>query len=181
MSYVAKNYMEVCVENTIQEEIKFFNCCSCEKCCQDIAAVALNVLPNAYYGFDGEYEFEKIKDIQKKYGELIIQKIDKAIKIVSTSPKHIEKSNKINLQNYMEICVENAIDKIIEQSNACDCEKCRVDVMVIALNNLSSKYVATKKGELYSKLNALESQYDVTIIAEITKAINIVKAEKRHG
>jgi len=180
MSYIPKNYMEICVENLIQEETKNIDWCGCEKCHKDVLAIVLNDLPNEYYGFNGEYDYNIINKIQDKYKNDIIKKIHKAINIVKQSPRHNENDTSINVRNYTEICVESAADRIIEQANYCKCQKCRTDIIVIALNNLKSKYIATRKGELYSKLNALEGQDDINIIAEITKAVAIIKAEHRH-
>lgn len=91
-----------------------------------------------------------------------------------------ENNEHIAIKNYMEICVENAVDSILEETNMCHCERCRLDVMAIALNNLPSKYVATRQGILYVKLDTLERRYDVSVVAEITKAIDIVREQKRH-
>ena len=40
------------------------------------------------------------------------------------------------ITNCMEISVKECLDKLIEESNGCKCEKCRYDMMAIALNNL---------------------------------------------
>lgn len=85
--------------------------------------------------------------------------------------------------NYMEICVENTTNNILENpkySDMCKCERCRADIMAIALNNLPTKYVVTPKGEKFAKLISLQSQFDVDIVTEVTKAVEIVKNNKRH-
>ena len=90
----------------------------------------------------------------------------------------------IQMTNYMEVCVENAIDEILKNyegdDDICTCPRCRADIMAIALNNLPTKYVVTPKGEKFAKLISLQTQFDVDIVAEITKAIEIVKNNKRH-
>lgn len=87
----------------------------------------------------------------------------------------------MKLYNHMEKAVLNILDRILEsQDNLCRCEKCRLDIAAIALNNLPSKYVVTNKGELYTKVQEMEIQFEADIIREITKAIEIVSKNPRH-
>lgn len=84
------------------------------------------------------------------------------------------------IKNYMELCVNDMLDSVLTGINACRCERCRMDTLAIALNSLPPKYVVTKKGELYTKLSSLQNQFDVDIIAAITKASVIVGRNPRH-
>ncbi len=84
------------------------------------------------------------------------------------------------ITNYMEICVKDALIPVLNAVNSCTCEKCRLDITAIALNSLPPKYVVTKKGQLYTKLSALQQQFDVDIIAAITKAAVLVGRSPRH-
>ncbi|MDP4094591.1 MAG: late competence development ComFB family protein [Bacillota bacterium] len=84
------------------------------------------------------------------------------------------------LKNYMEEIVFNLIKEVLEDINMCTCEKCIQDIAAIALNDLPPKYIVTEKGELYSKINALKQQFEVDVIAAITKAAVIVKRRPRH-
>jgi competence protein ComFB len=52
--------------------------------------------------------------------------------------------------------------------------------MAIALNTLPPKYVVTPKGHLYSKIETLQRQNDVDLIAAITKGAMIVSRMPRH-
>ena len=87
----------------------------------------------------------------------------------------------IGIKNYMEDCVEDMLDMTLHDLNCCNCEKCRYDITAIALNSLPPKYVVTQKGQLYAKLTALQHQFDVDIIAAITKAAVIVNRNPRHA
>ncbi len=84
------------------------------------------------------------------------------------------------IKNYMEDAVISVLDSVLNDVNGCTCEKCRLDALAIALNSLPPKYVVTKKGQLYTKIAALQQQFDVDIIAAITKASVIVKRSPRH-
>ncbi|MGI6778178.1 MAG: late competence development ComFB family protein [Acetivibrionales bacterium] len=84
------------------------------------------------------------------------------------------------IKNYMEEIVFNAMKEVLEDINVCTCEKCFMDIAAIALNDLPPKYIVTEKGELYSKLNSLKWQFEVDVIAAITKAAVLVKRSPRH-
>lgn len=84
------------------------------------------------------------------------------------------------LKNYMEEIVFNMMKEVLTDINMCTCELCLLDVAAIALNDLPPKYIVTEKGELYSKIHALRQQFEVDVIAAITKAAVLVKRNPRH-
>jgi competence protein ComFB len=88
----------------------------------------------------------------------------------------------MELVNLMEREVKSTINKILKnkRGSICDCEKCKLDIAAIALNNLKPQYVVTDKGQLYGKLNTLDYQFDVDLTKEITKAIEIVSKNPHH-
>ena len=87
----------------------------------------------------------------------------------------------LDIRNYMEDCVDGMIVPILKAVSSCTCDECLLDIKAIALNSLPPKYVVTKKGQLYTKLSALQQQFDVDIIAAVTKAAIIVSRNPRHG
>lgn len=84
------------------------------------------------------------------------------------------------LKNYMKDMVLDQLDEILEDINMCKCDQCLADVAALALNDLPAKYIVSEKGELYSKINTLKQQFEVDLIAAITKAAVIVKKKPRH-
>lgn len=86
----------------------------------------------------------------------------------------------VTIKNYMEEVVNNLMEGILDDINMCKCETCRADIAAIALNDLPPKYIVTEQGELYSKVNSLRNQFEVDVIAAITKAAVIVKRAPRH-
>ena len=87
----------------------------------------------------------------------------------------------INLENYMEVIVFNLIDDLMAKCDCCKCEICRMDIAAYALNHLQPKYVVTRKGEVYSKVNELlYYQYNTDITLAILDAIKVVSANPRH-
>ena len=86
----------------------------------------------------------------------------------------------MRLHNYMEDIVLNNLNLLLEKENMCKCEKCKLDIMALALNRLPSKYVVTHKGHIYTKLAELELQFKADVIRELAKAIEIVKSNPQH-
>jgi len=84
------------------------------------------------------------------------------------------------LKNYMEEVVFNYIDLLIKDSPYCTCPLCRVDIAAYALNRLPPKYVATEKGQVYSKLSQLQQQFEVDVTVAIMKAIEIIGKNPKH-
>lgn len=85
------------------------------------------------------------------------------------------------LKNYMEEIVFNQMKDVLADINVCKCEKCKMDIAAIALNDLPTKYIVTEKGELYSKINILMQQFEVDVVSAITKAAILVKRNPRHS
>lgn len=55
-----------------------------------------------------------------------------------------------------------------------------MDIASYALNRLPAKYVATTQGELLSKLDTLEAQFDATVTTTIIKGAMVVKTHPHH-
>lgn len=87
----------------------------------------------------------------------------------------------MELKNYMETIVLNYLDGVLAKyPNCCSCEKCRQDIVMLALNHLPPKYVSSDKGNVYAKLSLMEVENEVIVIEEIAKAIEIVSKSPRH-
>lgn len=84
------------------------------------------------------------------------------------------------LKNYMEDIVSHKLEDLLKLMNLCKCDKCRLDIMAIALNDLPPKYVVTDKGELYIKIRELEQQFEVDVETAIVKAAMFVSKNPKH-
>ncbi len=85
------------------------------------------------------------------------------------------------LKNYMEELVVKKTDDILKLMSICKCEKCKLDIMALALNDLPAKYVVTDMGELYTKLRELEQQFEVDVEMAIIKASIFVGKNPKHN
>lgn len=87
----------------------------------------------------------------------------------------------MELKNYMEDMVVSYIDEAMAKDpDICKCERCKLDVMAIALNDLKPKYVVAPKGYIYARMDELEAQYLADTIVSVTRAMKMVKEHPRH-
>ncbi len=81
------------------------------------------------------------------------------------------------LHNHTEDLVLETLSRILaeeEFENICTCQKCLLDMCTYALNRLPAKYVASHRGEVYTKVKELEQQVRVDLMSTVLKAIEIV-------
>ncbi|MDO5601276.1 MAG: late competence development ComFB family protein [Oscillospiraceae bacterium] len=64
---------------------------------------------------------------------------------------------------------------------SCTCDRCCLDIAAIALNHLNQKYVVTREGELFSKLDASSPQQMADVAAAIMSAAVLVSQHPRHS
>jgi competence protein ComFB len=87
----------------------------------------------------------------------------------------------MKILNYMEDMVSDKLEEMLaDRPDMCKCQKCRLDVMVWALNHLPPKYVITEKGRLYTKLTEQEIQFRADVVKELTRAILRVSKNPNH-
>ena len=85
-------------------------------------------------------------------------------------------------KNYMEDAVDHMLDRLAPQyDHICMCERCRTDMMMIALNNLPPRYVSTHKGAVMRRVEGMEMSYDVEVLTETLRAMQIVGGQPHHG
>ncbi|NLY43483.1 MAG: late competence development ComFB family protein [Clostridiaceae bacterium] len=83
-----KNYMEEVVASVIKRVLKDANCCTCEKCINDVTAIALNNLPPRYIVTEEGELYLKFREIQQQYEVDAIAAILRAAEIVKKNPRH---------------------------------------------------------------------------------------------
>lgn len=83
--------------------------------------------------------------------------------------------------NYMEDVVREQLEDLLsKRDDVCKCQRCKLDMMVWALNRLPQKYVITDKGRIYTKLAEQETQFKADVISVLTKAIIKVSKNVQH-
>lgn len=85
------------------------------------------------------------------------------------------------LVNVMEGLVMETIDEVLKANiNMCGCERCKLDLAALALNQLPASYVVTTEGEVLLRTNTLRQQFKVDIIRAVTEASKIVSERPHH-
>ncbi len=87
----------------------------------------------------------------------------------------------MELKNFMENLVMQKLDIVINANpKSCKCQRCRYDIAALTLNSLPTFYIVTAAGATYTKMNSLDQQFHVDIVAAITQAIEIVRKDPHH-
>ncbi len=83
-------------------------------------------------------------------------------------------------KNLMEIVVMDKLKEVKDSLDCCRCEHCMLDIFTYVLNRLPPKYVATEKGDVFSRLDALSAQYTANILTLIFEASRVIRENPRH-
>ncbi|MCL5935462.1 MAG: late competence development ComFB family protein [Bacillota bacterium] len=89
------------------------------------------------------------------------------------------------IRNTIELAVEEMLNDVLSKyaqrnPGTCTCQRCRLDIMAIALNNLPTRYVVTDEGGIYTKVAMEQVGGRAQVAAAILNAIQIVNKNPRH-
>lgn len=87
----------------------------------------------------------------------------------------------IEFKNVMEEIVLNKVDEIMKTVDCCKCEQCRLDIASYVLNRVPTRYVATTEGSIISKVDSLDKEFEIQLVTEIAKAIQVVQENPHHS
>ena len=82
--------------------------------------------------------------------------------------------------NIMEAIVEERLEQLLEEADCCKCDDCKMDMMAYSLNMLQPRYVNSRKGELFGRIDSPKYQNSVDIEIAISKAIVTVGSSPNH-
>ncbi len=82
------NVMEKVVEDRLEEMLKTENCCQCDRCIEDMKAIALNKLPAKYVSTHNGELFTKLDSTLRQKVVDINVAVSNAIACVSKNPTH---------------------------------------------------------------------------------------------
>jgi len=86
----------------------------------------------------------------------------------------------LKLRNLMEEAVYQAIEEAQKNYQFCTCEKCKMDIAAIALNQLPPRYLVTERGDAYARTDLIELQKYLDVLSTVIKAINTVSKRPHH-
>lgn len=82
------NVMESIIDEKLAQMLKDENCCKCDRCLEDMKAMALNQLPAKYVSTHNGELFSKLTSLMRQNSIDINVAVSYAIKIVSEKPSH---------------------------------------------------------------------------------------------
>jgi len=82
------NIMEKIVGDKLEEMLKSEDCCKCERCLEDMTAIALNKLPAKYVSTHNGELFSKLDSTLRQSMVDINVAVSNAIALVSKNPTH---------------------------------------------------------------------------------------------
>lgn len=82
--------------------------------------------------------------------------------------------------NVTQALVEDKADKYIKMFGLCTCNRCRIDVIALALSNLPAKYVVAKPHELIPRLSMYEQKYNAAVVTQVMSACRKVLERPHH-
>lgn len=62
----------------------------------------------------------------------------------------------------------------------CACDKCKLDVLLLALNHLPPRYTSTQAGEAYIKAQYMEPQLQSDVLQELARAVQVIERNPNH-
>ena len=83
-------------------------------------------------------------------------------------------------RNIMEIVVEEKLDEMFKSYDGCKCDRCRADIMALALNNLQPRYAVSNQGELMTKIQCAHKNNELEVIKQLAAASNLVRQFPHH-
>ena len=72
--------------------------------------------------------------------------------------------------NVTQALVEDKTEKYMKMFGMCTCNRCRIDVVALALSNLPAKYVVARPKDMIPRLSIYESKYSAAVITQVMKA-----------
>jgi competence protein ComFB len=87
--YMLNNYMEFVIDHVLPDVLKpYNNICKCERCIEDIKAIALNNLKPMYIVTEKGNVYAKVNELKTQFMTDAITELVRAIEIVSKNPRH---------------------------------------------------------------------------------------------
>ena len=82
--------------------------------------------------------------------------------------------------NVTQALVEEKAEKYINMLGLCNCNRCHIDVIALALSDLPAKYVVVKGKDINPRLSFYESKYSSAVITAVMSACKKVNDKPHH-
>ena len=85
-------------------------------------------------------------------------------------------------KNYMEEAVEVMLNRVAPQyPDICMCDRCRTGMLLVAQRRQRQRCISARKGAVLQRAKGMELQYEVEVLTEVMRAVQIVGGQPHHG
>ncbi len=87
----------------------------------------------------------------------------------------------MRMKNFMEDVIIEVFQEIKGTNpDFCNCDKCRRDVIAIALSKIKGRYAASPEGEIFARVEQSNRQVRADALLAVMEALDTVSASPRH-
>jgi len=142
--------------------------------------------------FDRELMYNKIMPTNLKKDETEQNEANESATIVTENDNSAEaifqnkelnlirdEKNEVILYNVTEKLVLDRLEATLKKMNCCRCDRCKEDIVAIALNNLKPKYIVANKDNIKEKIHEYD-EMGREVTTEVIKAVLKVRKNPRH-
>ena len=91
-----------------------------------------------------------------------------------------ENDEEYTVLNVTQALVEEKAEKYIKMLGLCNCNRCHIDVIALALSELPAKYVVVKGKDINPRLSYYESKYSSAVTTAVMSACKKVNEKPHH-
>ena len=85
------------------------------------------------------------------------------------------------MKNYMEDVIIEVLDEALQTNpDFCQCQKCKQDVVLIALSKIKGRYASSPVGEIFARVEQSDRQVRTDALLAVMQALQQVAANPRH-
>ncbi len=87
----------------------------------------------------------------------------------------------MSLKNFMEDVVKEVFQDVKKaRSDFCSCDRCREDVIALALTNIKGRYATTPEGEIFARVEQSDRQVRTDALLAVMQAVDVVSKNPKH-
>ena len=88
----------------------------------------------------------------------------------------------MELRNVMESLVASTLDEVLSRSpEICSCDRCRLDMLAFALNNLPPRYIVEDPEGIHAHLEAITAPFRGDVHYNVGRAVQMVSTRPHHA
>lgn len=86
------------------------------------------------------------------------------------------------MKNFMEDVILEVFREVVKNHpDFCECEKCKRDVLAIALSKIRGRYAVSPEGEIIARVEQSDRQVRADALLAVMQAVEQVAARPRHA